>query len=73
MRRIWEGEKQRRVGRNKRCRKAQMSLKAGSETNQCQELEKQQAGREQKTEQNKTEEDRQNMIDRERGWQKTAE
>ena len=50
-----------------------MSLNAGRETNQCQELEKEQAGREQKKEQNKTEEDRRNMIDWEGGWEKTAE
>jgi len=50
-----------------------LSLKAGRETNQCQESEKEQGGREQKKKQNKTEKDRQNMIDWEGGWQKTAE
>lgn len=53
-RRIWEGERKGRMGVNKRCQKAEMNLKAGKETNQCQELEKEQAGREQKKEQNKT-------------------
>lgn len=53
--------------------KTQMSLKAGRETNQCQELEKEQAGREQKRELNKTEDNRRIMIDWEGGCQKTAE